>query len=64
MEAFDCKCLKVNIGNTKVMASGDIAKNGLSKSKVYVCGVCSFRVNLIPCSVYNVVSGSTLDVLE
>ena len=43
-EAFVSKSLKVNLGKTKVMVSGDITKNGKSKSKVDQCGVCSLRV--------------------
>ena len=40
-EAFESKCLKVNLGKTKVMVSGGITKDGMSKSKVDPCGVCS-----------------------
>ena len=39
-EAFEIKGLHVNIGKTKVIVSGGITKNGLSKSRVYPCGVC------------------------
>ena len=42
-EVFDSKGLKVNLGKTKVMVSGDITKDGLSKSNVDLCGVCSLR---------------------
>ena len=43
-EAFESKGLKVNLGKTKVMVSSGITKDGLSKSKVDPCGVCSLRV--------------------
>ena len=43
-EAFESKGLKVNLGKTKVMVSGGITKNGMSKSKVDPCGVCSLKV--------------------
>ena len=36
--------MKVNIGKTKVMVSGGITKDGMSKGKVDPCGVCSLRV--------------------
>ena len=36
--------MKVNLGKTKVMVSGGITKDGLSKTKVDACGVCSLRV--------------------
>ena len=42
-EAFVSKGLKVNPGKTKVMASGGITKDGLSKSEVDPCVVCSLR---------------------
>ena len=50
-EAFESKGLKVNIGKTKVMVSSSITKDGLSKSNVDPCGVCSIRVasNLVLC---------------
>ena len=44
MEAFESKGLKVNLGKTKVMVCGSIAKDGMSKSKVDPCGVYSQRV--------------------
>ena len=37
--------LKINLGKAEVMVSGGIAKNGMSKSKFDLCGVCSLRVN-------------------
>ena len=43
-EAFESKCLKVNLGKTKVMVSVGITKDGMSKSKVDPCGVYSLRV--------------------
>ena len=50
-EAFESKGLKVNLGKTKVMVSGGITKDGMSKSKVDPCGVCSMRVkvNIVLC---------------
>ena len=50
-EAFERKGLKVKLGKTKILVSGGIAKDGLSKSKVDSCGVCSLRVkgNLVLC---------------
>ena len=47
-EAFECKGLKVNLGKTKVMVSGGITKDGMFKSKVDSCGVCSLRVSTNP----------------
>ena len=38
MEDFVSRCLRVNLGKTKVMVSGSIAKNGLAKRKVNPCG--------------------------
>ena len=43
-ESFESKCLKVNIKKTKVMVSGGITKDGLSKSKVDPCDDLSLRV--------------------
>ena len=43
-EAFVSKGLKVDLGKTRVMVSGDITKDGLSKSNVDPCGVCSLGV--------------------
>ena len=42
--AFDNKGLKVNLGKTKVMVSGGITMDGMSKSNDDPCGVCSLRV--------------------
>ena len=49
--AFENCSLKVNLGKTKVMVSGGITKDGLSKRKVDPCGVCCLRVrtNLVLC---------------
>ena len=44
-EAFESKGLKVNIGKTRAMVCNSITKNGMSKSKVDPCWVCSLRVN-------------------
>ena len=41
-EAFESKCLRDNLGKTKLMVSSCITS--LSKSKVDLCGVCSLRV--------------------
>ena len=43
-EAFDSKGSKVNLGKTKVIVSGGITKDGMSKSKVEPCWFCSLRV--------------------
>ena len=42
-EAFESKGLNVNLGKTKVMVSGGITKDVLSKSKVVPCWICSLR---------------------
>ena len=42
--AFESKGLKGNLGKTKEMVSSCITKDGMSKSKVDPCGVCSLRV--------------------
>ena len=44
-EAFESKGLKVILGETKVIISGSITKDVLSKRKVDTCDVCSLRVN-------------------
>ena len=61
-EAFESNGFKVNLGKTKVMVSGNITKEGMSKSNVDPCGVCSLRVkaNSILC----VQCGIMVDVLE
>ena len=43
-EAIESVGLKVCLGKTKVMVCGGITKDGMSKSKVDPCGVCSLRV--------------------
>ena len=45
-EAFESKRLQANLGKTKVMASGGNTKNGMPKSTVDPCGVCSFRIKV------------------
>ena len=44
IEAVKSNSLKVNLGKTKVMVSGDITKDGMSKSKVDPSRVCSLIV--------------------
>ena len=44
MDTFESKDLKVDIGKTKVIVSGSITMDGLSKSEVDPCGVYSLRV--------------------
>ena len=48
--------LKVNLGKTKVMVSGQITKNGLSKRKVNTCAVYRLRTkaNLVLCTMWQV----------
>ena len=41
---LESKGLKVSLEKTEVMVSGGITKDGLSKSEVDPCGVCSLRV--------------------
>ena len=43
-EAFECKVLKVNLGKTKVMVTGYITNDGISKCKVDQCWVSSLTV--------------------
>ena len=43
-ETFESKGFKVNLGEAKVMVSGGITKDGMSKSKVDPCGACNLRV--------------------
>ena len=40
-DAFECNDLKDNLVKTKLMVCGGITKDGMSKSKVDPCGVCS-----------------------
>ena len=42
-EAFESTGLKVNLGKTKLMVSGSITKDGMSRSKFAPCGVCSLK---------------------
>ena len=53
-EAIVSKSLKVNLGKTKLMVYGGITKNGMSKSKVDPCGVCSLRVKASSVIVFTV----------
>ena len=47
------------------MVNGGITKDGMSKSKVDACGVCSLIVKrLTQLSVYSVVNRTTVDVVE
>ena len=48
-EAFESKGLKVNPGKTKVMDSGGITKDRMSKRKVDPCEVCRVKVNRALC---------------
>ena len=43
-EAFESMGLKVNLGKSKVTVCSGITKDGMSKSKVDPCGICSLRV--------------------
>ena len=43
-EAFESMGLKVNLGKITVMVCSGIIKDGVSKSKVDPCWVCSLRV--------------------
>ena len=44
MKSLESKAFKVNLGIAKMPASEVITKNGLSKCKVYPCGICRLRV--------------------
>ena len=46
-EAFESKGLNVNLGETKVMICGGFIKDGMSKSKVDQCMVCTLRVKAL-----------------
>ena len=46
-EAFESKCLKVNLGKAKVMVKGGITKDGNSKNKCFPCGV--IKANSVLC---------------
>ena len=43
-ETFESKGLKVNLGKINFMVNGGITQDGLSRSKVDPCRVCSLRV--------------------
>ena len=43
-EDFESKSYEDNLGKTKIIVSGGITNDGMSKSKVDPCGVCSLRV--------------------
>ena len=45
-KAFESKGLKVNLGKTKVIASGGITKDGTSKREVDPCGVYRLKVKV------------------
>ena len=47
-EAFESKCLKANLGKTKVMVCSGITKDDMPKRKVDLCWVCSLRVKSNP----------------
>ena len=63
-EAYESKDLIVNLGKTRIMVSGCITKDSLSKTNVDPCGVCNLRVKAN--SVFCVQCGklATIDVLE
>ena len=63
-EAIEGKGLKVNLGKAKVMVSGNITRDDMSKSEVDSCEVCSSRVKVNSFCVYSVVSKSMADVQE
>ena len=63
-EAFESKGLKVNPGKTKVMVCGSTTKDGLSKSKVDPCGVCSLRVKANSVLCLQCGKWTTVDVLQ
>ena len=45
-EALESKGMNVDLGKTKIMVSCSITKDGMSKSKVDPCEVCSLRVKV------------------
>ena len=63
-ETFESRGLKVNHGKTKMVVSGSITKDDISKSKVDPCGVCSLRAKLNTVLCVYVVCCSTDDVQE
>ena len=50
-EFVESKCLKVNLGETKVMVIGGITRNDMSRRKVYPCEACRLvvRANSVLC---------------
>ena len=42
-EAIESKGLKINLRKTKLMVSGGITKDSMSKNKVYPCGACDLK---------------------
>ena len=58
-EAFHSKAFKVNLEKTKVMISGSITTDGMSKSKVDPCGVSNMRVkaNSVLCFFWSAFEG-------
>ena len=62
-EFFDSKDLKVDLGKTKEMVSGSVAKDGLSKRKVDRCGIRDFRLKTSSVLYVNVLSGFIVDAL-
>ena len=55
-ESFESKGLKVNLGKIKVIVCSGIKNDGMSKSKLDPCGVCSLgvKVNSVVCTVWQV----------
>ena len=53
-EALEIQALKVNLRQANIIVSSGITKDGLSKSNVDTCGVCSLRVkaNSVLCLQY------------
>ena len=62
--AFMSKGLKVNLGKTNLVVNVNITKDGMSKSKVDPCVVCSLRAKANSVFFCNVISGSIVDVPE
>ena len=61
---IECMGLKVNLWKTKVMLSGGITKDGMSKSNANPCGIYSLSEKVAQFCVYSVVNTSMVDVLE
>ena len=49
--------MKANLGKTEIMISSRITKDGMSKSKIDPCAVCSLRVKANSALCVGVVSG-------